>query len=172
MGALDRISRNCCLVISAALFLCLSGCATQLAPPYDKLVVDGLNAANTETMTLFAVVSGGTRVGDYGARADKYATLVGKLDSLAISAGARPIPTNKVSETINQFLQNRGAPPIVEDAATPPSAHAIKKISETVAKMRDTDKKQGVTAIEVQAFKGQASIYFDQAITYENFLKR
>ena len=38
--------------------------------------------------------------------------------------------------------------------------------------MRDTDRKQGLTAFEVGAFKGQATIYFDQAITYENFLQR
>jgi hypothetical protein len=38
--------------------------------------------------------------------------------------------------------------------------------------MRDVDKKQGVTAFEVAAFKGQVVIYLDQALTYENFLER
>jgi PBP1b-binding outer membrane lipoprotein LpoB len=156
-----------------ALFLLfLAGCATQLAPSYDKAVVEGLNAVNTETMTLFASASFGTKAEDFASRAEKYNVLIGKLDSLAILAGARPIPKNKVSDAINKALDKRGASPIVDDDATPPSAHAIKAISTTVAKMRDTDKKQGVTATEVQAFKGQAAIFFDQAITYENFLQR
>jgi hypothetical protein len=32
--------------------------------------------------------------------------------------------------------------------------------------------KVGLKPGDVQAFKGQIAIYFDQAITYENFLKR
>jgi hypothetical protein len=46
------------------------------------------------------------------------------------------------------------------------------KISETLVKMRDTDKNQGVTATEVQVFKNQVAIYLDQALTYESFLER
>jgi hypothetical protein len=150
----------------------LAGCAAQLAPPYDKAVVDGLNEANTQTMTMLAATSAGTKHDDFNARADKYSTLIGKLDALAILAGARPVPKGNVSDTINKILDKRGTSPLAEDDATPPSAHAIKKISETIAKMRDTDRKQGVTATEVMAFKGQVTIYFDQAVTYENFLQR
>lgn len=172
MSANLSITRQSILTFFIAALLFVAGCATQLAPSYDKSVVDGLYSANTDTMTLLASVVSGTKPDDYGSRAEKYATLVGRLDALAILAGSRPIPKNKVSDTINKFLEKRGADPIAEDDSTPPSAHAIKKISETVAKMRDTDKKQGVTATEVTAFKGQATIYFDQAITYENFLQR
>lgn len=155
-----------------SIMVLLAGCATQLAPPYDKVVVDGLNATNTEAMTLFASVAAGTKVGDFGTRADKYSQLIGKLDALAILSGSRPMPKNTATDTINRALDKRGVPPLTEDGATPPSWHAIRKISDTVAKMRDTDRKQGVTATEVTAFKGQAAIYFDQAITYENFLLR
>jgi hypothetical protein len=48
----------------------------------------------------------------------------------------------------------------------------MEEISKTMTKMRDTDKKQGVTEFEVRAFKGQVVIYLDQAITYETFLER
>jgi predicted GTPase len=157
-------------VLAVALFV--SGCATQLAPPYDRAVVDGLNTANTEAMILLASVPAGARPDTFGAREEKYNTLIGELDALAILAGARPVPKNKVSEAINKLLAERGSPPVTEDEATPPSVHAIKMISETFTKMRDTDRKQGVTATEVKAFRGQAVIYFDQAITYENFLQR
>jgi hypothetical protein len=155
-----------------AVFVSLAGCATQLAPPYDKNVADGLSAANTEAMTLLAAASQGTDKNTFSSREEKYNTLIGKLDALSLSAGARPMPKNKVTEAINKLLEKRGGKAIDDDDSTPPNAHSIKKIAETLTKMRDTDKKQGVTAYEAQAFKGQIVIYFDQAITYENFLQR
>ena len=172
MIANNKISKRGLFTVALAAFLFLAGCATQLAPTYDKSVVDGLNAANTDTMTLLALVSDGTKPEDYNSRAEKYATLIGKLDSLTILAGARPMPKNKVSDVVNKFLEKRGTTQIAEDDATPPSVHAIKKVSETIEKIRNIDKKQGVTATEVFGFRGQVIIYLDQAITYENFLQR
>lgn len=160
------------LVLVLAAFLSLTGCATQLAPPYDKKVADGLVSISIETMTLLAATSQGTDKSTFSSRKDKYNTLIGRLDALAISAGARPMPKNKVTDAINMLLEKRGRKPIDYDDSTPPSAHSIQKISETLTKMRDTDEKQGITALETQAFKGQVIIYFDQAITYENFLQR
>lgn len=170
LDALKQWSYARLLVI--AVFLSLAGCATQLAPSYDKNVAEGLSAANTETMTLLATASQGTDKSTFSSREDKYNNLIGKLDAIALSAGARPVPKNKVTEVINKLLEKRGGKPIDDDDSTPPSSHSIKKIAETLTKMRDADKKQGVTAFEVQAFKGQVVIYFDQAITYENFLQR
>ncbi|MDG4596664.1 MAG: hypothetical protein P9F75_13425 [Candidatus Contendobacter sp.] len=155
-----------------AVFLSLAGCAIQLAPPYDKNVVDGLSSVSMETMTLLAATSQGTEKSTFSSREDKYNTLIGKLDALALLAGARPMPKNKATDTINKLLEKRGVKPMDDDDSIPPSVHSIKKVSETLTKMRDTDKKQGVTAYEAQAFKGQIVIYFDQAITYENFLQR
>ncbi|MBT0964204.1 hypothetical protein [Denitromonas iodatirespirans] len=159
-------------VLLVAALLSITGCATQLAPPYDKNVAEGLTTVNTEAMTLMAVASQGTDKSTFASREEKYNALIGKLDALALSAGARPMPKNKVTDAINKLLEKRGGKPIDEDDATPPSAHSIKRIAETLTKMRDTDKKQGVTAYEAQAIKGQLVIYFDQAITYENFLQR
>lgn len=154
------------------LCLFLSACATQLAPEYDEALLEGLNDASAEVMTLFASASGGTTANTFPAREDRYNNLIGRLDAMVIAAGARPVPQNRVTDTINRLLEARGHQPLENDDATPPSAHAIQRVSETLAKMRDTDKRQGVTALEVQAFRGQAVIYFDQAITYENFLQR
>ena len=159
-------------LVLAALAILVSGCAVQLAPPYDKAIADGLATANTETMTLLASVSAGTKSATYSKREDKYNDLIGKLEALALQAGARPMPKNKVTDAINKALEKRDGKALPDDDVTPPSAHAIHKVAETLTKMRDTDKKQGVTAFEVTAFKGQIVIYFDQAITYENFLQR
>lgn len=168
--ALKQLSYARTLVM--AFCLLLVGCAIQLAPPYDKTVIEGLSVANTETMTLLAATSNGTDKNSFSAREEKYNTLIGKLEALALSSGARPMPKNKVTDTINKLLEKRGGKPLDDDDSTPPSAHSIKKIADTLTKMRDTDKKQGVTAYEALAFKGQVIIYFDQAITYENFLQR
>lgn len=154
------------------LCIALSGCATQLAPAYDKTVVDGLGAVNTDIMILFASMSNGSDKNSFPSRVDNYNSLIGRLDALSLQAGARPMPKNKVTDTINQLLDKRGSPAMSGDDSTPPSAYAIKKVSETLSKMRDVDRLQGVTAYEAQAFKGQAVIYLDQAITYENFLQR
>ncbi|WP_336751768.1 hypothetical protein [Aeromonas hydrophila] len=159
-------------VLLVAVLLSIAGCATQLAPPYDKNVAEGLVAANTESMTLMAAVSQGTDKNSFSSREEKYNELIGKLDALALSAGARPMPKNKVTDAINKLLEKRGGKPIDDDDSTPPSAHSIKRIAETLVDMRNVDRKQGVTAYEVQTFKRQLVIYLDQAITYENFLQR
>lgn len=158
------------LAVSFSLFL--AACATQLAPPYDKAVVDGLNAASTATMTFLASASPGTDKATFPAREPEYNALIGRLEALAIEAGARPMPKNKITDLVNRLLEKRGGQPLADDQETPPSAHAIKRIADTLTKMRDTDRKQGVTAYEAQAFKNQCVIYFDQALTYENFLQR
>lgn len=152
--------------------LVLASCAVQLAPPYDKVVADGLNQANTETMILMATVSVGTSAGTFASRESQYNKLIGSIDALGLLAGARPMPKNRVTDAINQTLDKRQSQALTDDDSTPPSAHAIKKVAETLTKMRDTDRKQGITVIEARAFKGQVVVFFDQAITYENFLQR
>ena len=164
-----RISSHCLQLIMILLFT-LSGCATKLAPNFDKALVNGLTTTNTGVMTFIASVDGGTENETYDQRKDNYAILIGQCNALEIQAKARPIPKNRMTEKINKLLEKRDIPAI-DDSGTP-SATAMKKISETLVKMRDTDKKQGITSYEVQAFKNQIAIYLDQALTYESFLER
>lgn len=150
--------------------LLLGGCATTLAPRYDQAVVDGLNTTSTKLMTFFAGISPGTAKAGFAKRARTYAELIGSMDALTIQAQSRPIPKNRITEKVDAYLRKRGIQALSGEDA--PSATAMAAISRTLAKMRDTDKKQGLTAIEVLAFKGQVVTYLDQAITYENFLRR
>lgn len=150
--------------------LCLSACTTQLAPPYDQAIADGLTAVNQQAMTLFASVSSGTTSSTYSQRDSNYNSLIGSLDALVLQAKSRPVPKTSVNEKVKAFLSKRGVN--LPEAGDAPSAAAMEQISVTLAKMRDTDKKQGITAFEVAAFKGQVVIYLDQALTYENFLAR
>jgi hypothetical protein len=159
---------------TALLVLCvgIAGCATQEAPPYDKAVADGLTTVSVDTMTLLAGVSAGTSATSFPSREDRYNALIGRVEALALQAGARPMPSHGVSDAIDKLLANRDAGAPATDEPVLPSAHAIRKVAETLTKMRDTDRKQGVTSVEAQAFKGQILIYLDQAITYENALQR
>ena len=158
------------LVIIISIALIIGGCPALLAPNYDKALVDGLTSINTNTMEFFASVSGGTKNVDFSERKDKYSSLIGGFDALAIQAKARPVPKNKVTDKVNELLDKRGVAILNDDEA--PSSTAITKISETLEKMKSTDQKQGVTAHEVLAFKNQVTIYMDQALTYESFLER
>lgn len=153
-----------------SLVLCLSACSVTLAPNYDKAIVDGLSAANVKVMEMFAATSSGTDESTFGTREAAYNELIGGLDALVIQISARPMPDGKVLEKVNEALAARKLDALNDGRA--PSAYPVEKISATLVKMRDTDKKQGVTSFEVAAFKGQVSIYLDQAITYENFLER
>lgn len=153
-----------------AMLLLASACVTQLAPDYDQALVDRLNATNEALMEFFASTSQGVKPSAFGDRKASYDNLIGRVDALVIQARSRPIPENSVTEKVNAALEKRGVQ-ILDDGDTP-SATALQRISETMVKMRDTDQKQGVTALEVTAFKGVVSIYMDQAMTYENYLER
>ena len=159
-------------VFTLVAFASLCGCAAQLAPAYDRAVTTGLNRAGVHAMTLLAMTSGGTSRETFPAREERYNAVIGELEALAIWSAARPLPKNRVTDAVNSALERRGARALADDESVPPSASALRRIAETFTRMRDVDRKQGVTATEVAAFRGQALIYFDQAITYENFLQR
>ncbi|MEN0035639.1 MAG: hypothetical protein AAGC78_01170 [Cellvibrio sp.] len=152
------------------LTLLLSACAARLAPSYDKAIADGLVASSQQLMTHFAATSAGTTASSFAQRDATYSSLIGNLDALALQAKSRPSPKVSVSDKVNKYLAERGIN--LSDTGEVPSAAALEQISITLTKMRDVDKKQGVTAFEVAAFKGQVVIYLDQALTYENFLER
>lgn len=151
------------------LILSLSGCKTLLAPEYDKAIVDRITSTSEETMSFLAEVAEGTSKSSFSQREGTYNKLIGSYDALEIKAKARPIPDNVATKKINQLLGQKGSDPI---SGSYPSAFAFGKISETLKKMKQTDKQNDIRPTAVKAFKGQIKIFLDQAITYESFLKR
>ncbi len=150
-NALTAIRRSSALL---ALLLTLAACAVRLAPLYDQALVQGITAANADTLELLASASGGTQKTRFDEREPRYYNLIGRLDALAIQAGTRPPPKASAA-----------------DAAVP-SQTALQAIADSLRKMSDTDREQGLTEVEVQAFRGQILIYMDQALTYEAALER
>lgn len=155
--------------IAIGLVLAVGACTTQLAPLYDQALVEGLTSTNAKTMELMASAVGGTTKETFANRENHYNQVIGSLDALALQAAARPAPTNSLGAAINRTGRESG---VSDESQVIPSSTALNEISKTVARMRQIDKKQGVTGVEVQAFKGQVLIYMDQALTYEAALER
>jgi hypothetical protein len=153
-----------------ASFLILSACAIKLAPAYDKTVVEGLGALNEQMMTLFASVSGGTQAASFDRRQEAYNTIIGKLDAIKIQSDARPVPPSNFS----QIFGGGGRPASPDDVTQlrAPTGDILTTMINTMTKMRDTDRKQGLTPFEVSAFKNNIVISMDQALTYEKALER
>lgn len=152
------------------LLLILGGCQTTLAPAYDAALYKGVTDANVQMMQLLASLSAGTKAADCDTRADSFNQLIGKVDALTLQSKARPMPDNKVLESINTFLANRGLAVLNNDSA--PSAAALQQVSDTLSMMKVQDCKNGINAAVVPTFRNQLSISMDQAITYEAFLNR
>jgi hypothetical protein len=158
------------VVAAFGMVLLFAACSMRMAAHYDQAVVDGLTAISEETMTQLAANAGGTRAATYAKRQKSYNELIGRIDALILQMRARPMPKNRFLERVNENLAVRGIQVLKDDQT--PSAGALKQVLRTVEKMQEVDKKQGLTATEVTAFKHQVMIYLDQALTYENFLER
>ena len=150
-------------------FLLLASCKTYLAPTYNQVIVDKATEATTETYLFLATVAGGSDNDTYFSRESTYNTLISKFETLNLLAKARPIPSNKTTQRINNLLAERNSPSSSSDY---PSAFAFNRIVENLVKMKETDQSSGLNPIVVEAFKGEIEIFLDQAITYESFLKR
>ena len=151
------------------LSLVLTNCTTTLAPAYDAAIVNKTSTASTNVMLLFATTIDGTTKDNYILREPLYNNAIATFEALNIQAQARPIPDSKISKKVNEILGEKG---LAQTNTKYPSATAFLKISETLVKMKSTDKKQGLTATEVLLFKDRVKIFLDQALTYERFLKR
>jgi hypothetical protein len=160
------------LAAFAAIFLVfgLAGCAIQVAPAFDRTIVQGLTDANEEAMILFASVSSGSSANSFPARKPVYDSLIGRFDALRLLASSRPRPTPpslfaKASTAITKVSE-------IDLLSEAPSIPAIAKIVELLTRMRDTDQSRGLTPVITELFKGDFEIEMQSALTYEKALER
>lgn len=75
-------------------FFALAACTIHLVPSYDQGLVDGLNKANTETLTLFAELEGRNDLGKdtFATYEGRYASVIGQFSALKLRADARDVP--------------------------------------------------------------------------------
>jgi hypothetical protein len=159
-------------IVALFLNLTISGCTVQLAPSYDKTIIDGLTAANVETLTLFASVSSGVDGSGYAKREVTYNEIIGEFDALRIQALARPTPRPLLAKVFGMGPSENSKPTDIEKLDTAPSIPAMESIIKTITKMRDDDSKGKLNENLVQGFKRSYEISIDQALTYEKALER
>ncbi|PJZ24304.1 hypothetical protein CH352_16215 [Leptospira hartskeerlii] len=128
--------------------------------------------SNVELMEFFASISSGTCNSSekFEVRKVSYSSLIGKFDALGILSRVRPVPKPGLLDKINEELIKKNIP--VPKEWDIPSAVAMEKISDSLAKMREGDSNKCVNATEIRLYKNQISIYLHQALTYETFLER
>ena len=166
--------------VALASLVMLGSCATQLAPSYSQSIVDGLNAANTQTLTLFATVSSGVPPTTYAAqRQATYNGLIGQFSALESQVAARPMPQPLIGTTNMSSLAEWQK--VLETA---PTKGSLETIVSVLTKMRDEDAKNGFKAVItgchsaaldpslICGFQNAYTQNFDSALTYEMALKR
>ena len=146
-------------------------CKVTLAPEYNSQLVETLESVSIETFRFMAQVSDGVDAQDYSKREETYNTLIGVYESLKLRARSRPKPKNELPDHIKHLLSKRTGK-TYEKSEDYPSVVAFEGVIENLKKMKQVDKTNGLTSDHVDLFKSAITIYLDQALTYENFLKR
>lgn len=154
----------------AILLLFLSACAIQLAPSYDKQIVEGLESTSEAALVQYAAVSGGADTSTYPATEPTYNELIGKLDALKMLTQSRYVPAFPTRGLFRRF--NPDANVKASESFEAPSTTAIEGMIDTLTKLRDDHKTKGLKPGNVKASKNQFETFLDQALTYERALER
>jgi len=150
----------------------LAACTIQLVPSYDQALVEGLDQANTEALTLFAAVESGSPASKFSDFEEGYAALIGKFDALRQRASNRQIPplAARLSRlSIVQDYCNTDADPTGCVNASPAS---LERVLQVLRRMRDRHRSNGLEADVVNLFRTDYNTAIAQALTVENALKR
>lgn len=157
--------------------LVLSGCAVRLAPSYDKSIVNGLEKANVETLTLFASVSDGAKPGTYAKREETYNKIIGQFDALRSQVAARPEPRSFLADWLGSDQTKVSTKSDIKkiELLKGPSEEILTEIINTLTRMRKTDKKGTLDKNKMTGeggFPNSYKISFHQVLTYEKSLER
>ena len=150
----------------------LSACTIQLVPSYDQALVEGLDQANKETLTLFAAVESGSPKEKFSDYEDRYATLIGTFDALRERAASRQVPPLAARLSKMKFVQgfcNSDSNP-ASCVNVSPLSHA--QVLKDLRQMRDTHRSSGLEPSTVVSFRNDYETAVGQALTVENALKR
>lgn len=156
--------------------LLLSACTIQLVPDYDQALVEGLEKANTETLTLFASVAEGSTKAEFGEYKERYAEIIGQFDALRMRADSRYVPPLAARLAKNKMFQsvcggNRTGSQSPTECLNA-SPESLRLVIETMSEMRDLHRKDGFGASYARDQRDEYETRIDQALTVENALKR
>lgn len=156
------------LIVIAIFF---ASCKAQLAPHYDKAVAQGVRDISTLTLEFFSSSDGGLLYENIETSNKSYSRIIGLTESVIVQSNTRPIPDNKAIKKINQQLAKKGLN-LLDVSKELPSTEALRNVLKQINKLKETQGIRDVSALEIRTFKGNILISLDQALTYENYLKR
>lgn len=145
----------------------LAGCTAQLAPSYDPSIAGGVQSLNQQAMSLYATVAQGVDKSTYSQRQGTYTALIAQTNALSNLAKSRPDP-----DSLPKFLESKLKDWTKLQNLAAPTGDILDKISVQFTTMQQADQSGGISSLEAQAFQGQFNIDIQQALTYENALKR
>jgi hypothetical protein len=152
--------------------LVLAACTIQLVPSYDQALVEGLDQANTQALTLFASVESGSPASEFGDYEDRYATLIGTFDALRQRAANRQIPplAARLSKVriVRDFCNSESDPAGCVNV----SPASLDRVLQVLRRMRDRHRSNGLAEDTVGLFRTDYNTAIAQALTVENALKR
>lgn len=150
----------------------LTACTIQLAPGYDQALAEGLDKANTQTLTLFASVETGSPAAKFSGYEARYSELIGTFEALRQRAENRQIPplAKRISRIrpIQDFCNSETDPTGCVNA----SPASLKRVTGVLRKMRDRHRSNGLEPDVVDLFRTDYDTAIAQALTVENALKR
>lgn len=158
-----------CVALVGAL---LGACAAQLAPNFDRTIIDGLSKTNEDAMTLFSRVSAGTQKQTFASRSAAYDSLIGKVEALKLQASIRPEP--QPNPALSGFLARATTADGRQTVGIPsaPTPNILARMAKAFTLMRDTDRAQGLRPAVAGTFRSEFEILIEQALTYERALER
>lgn len=147
----------------------LSACTIQLAPDYDKDLVEALDSANEETMAVFASLSEGSAQSEYPQYKERYSAVIGKYSALKQRAATRQMPP--LSKQLNKvkFVSDKCSDPT---SCVNTSPQSIESVIENLKLVQTTHRKIGLDPDVLEGFERRHVIVIQQALFVERALKR
>ncbi|HZP20477.1 MAG TPA: hypothetical protein VFB16_09735 [Bauldia sp.] len=158
-------------IVVLLLSVSLAGCLTQLAPDYDKAIVDAVTSANEAGMKVLAAASAGTSAGTFSHRQADYDTAIGKLESLRLLVATRPTPPRHAA-AIAALKKLPGAAGIDPADFAAPTVFFVQHMADEITEMRDRDRRIGLRPEIVALYKSQFEFEMVNTLTYEKALQR
>ena len=155
-----------------AVLLVLSGCAIQLAPAYDKTIIEGLTDANEQTLVLFASVSSGVSASGFAKREQTFNEVIGKFDAVETQVRTRPYPRSLLAKVTGSGPPIDAKPSQLPRLDQAPSIQAIASIVDVLTHMREFDRAGRLSKSILTGLRQSYDIAIDQALTYEKALER
>ncbi len=150
----------------------LSACTIQLVPSYDQALVEGLDKANTEALTLFAAVETGSPKEKFSEYEQRYAALIGSFEALKQRAENRQVPPLGARLVGIRVVRDLCSSESNGQACLNVSPSSLERVIAVIRQIRNRHQSTGLSAENVGFLRRDYDTAIGTAITVENALRR